>query len=95
MTKDRAMYAFYDIGMLVIEADGYLGSKVKDHFGFDPVLAEALQSLYDGMTEIDRERISHGHLDNLERLDKRRDICFEGFDEIVKQFREACPPRQG
>jgi hypothetical protein len=95
VTKDNAMYAYHKIGMTVAEADGYLGNEVKNHLASDPVFVQALQSLYDGMTAVERERISHDHLDDLEQLDKSRDFCFEGFDDIVKQFREACPPRQG
>lgn len=93
-TKDQAICAPHRIGMMVAEADGYMGNRVKNHLACDPVFVEALQSLYDGMTDVERERISHDHLDDLEQLDKSRDFCFEGFDDIVKQFRKARPPTQ-
>ena len=40
-------------------------------------------------------RIGHGHLDDLEELNKRRDICFGNFDDVVKQFRDIYPRAQG
>lgn len=89
ITKHRAIGALYNIGMIVIEADGYMGNRVKNHLACDPVFIEAFQSLYDCMTEAEREDISRHYLDDLEQLDKKRDFCFEDFDGIVKQFREA------
>lgn len=95
ITKHRAICALHNIGMIVIEADGYMGNRVKNHLACDPVYVEAFQSLYDRMTEAEREKISHDYLDDLEQLDKKRDFCFEDFDGIVKQFREARSSTQG
>jgi len=90
--KRSAMFALCDIGILVAEADKFLGNKVKNHLAYDPLFIETCQSLYDGMTKTQRKRIGHDCLKDFERLDKKRDFCFEGFDDIVKQFREACSP---
>jgi hypothetical protein len=89
VTKNRAMCALRNIGMMVAEADGFLGNKVKNHMAYDSVLIKAFRSLYNSMTETERKNISLDYMEDLERLDKERDICFEGFDDIVKLFREA------
>jgi hypothetical protein len=93
-TKSDAMCALGDIGMMLVEPVGFLGSKVWDRVGSSTVFVEAFQSLYDGITGIERERISWDHLEDLEQLDKKRSCYFEGLDEIVKQFREVNPRRR-
>lgn len=95
VTKHRAMCALFNIGMLVAEADGFLGNKVRNHLAYDTVFVEAFQSVYDNMTGTEREKIGLDYLEDLERLVRNRDLCFEGLDGILKQFRAACSPSQG
>jgi hypothetical protein len=93
-TKDRAMGALHRIGMMLVEPVGFLESKVVGRVGYSTVFVEAFQSLYDRMTGTERERTSRDNLENLEQLDKKRRSYFEGFDNIVKQFREVLPQTQ-
>jgi hypothetical protein len=82
------MRALYKIGRMLVEPVGFLESKVVGRVGYSTVFVEASQSLYDSMTGTERERISRDNLENLEQLEKKRRDYFEGFDNIVKQFRE-------
>jgi hypothetical protein len=93
-TKYRAMGALHRIGMMLVEPVGYLESEIVGRVGYSTVFVEAFQSLYDSMTGTERERISRDNLENLEQLDKLRRSYFEGFDGIVKQFREVLPQTQ-
>jgi hypothetical protein len=88
-TKDRAMGALHKIGMMLVEPVGFLESKVVGRVGYSTVFVEAFQTLYNGMAMTESEEMSRVHMEDLEQLDKKRRSYFEGFDDIVKQFREV------
>lgn len=75
--------------MMVVKANGYLGSEIQNHMSYTSGLVDSMQAVYDIMTRTEAEEIYQNCLDSLELLIKERDACFGGFDEIVALFREA------
>jgi hypothetical protein len=94
ITKNRAICALRNIGMMVVEADHFLGHEVMCLMSFNSTLVNALQSLYDCMTKTEREQIGLDFMEDFELLDKKRDFCFGGFDKFVKQFRKVLPQKK-
>ncbi|KAG9515590.1 hypothetical protein KCV07_g7366, partial [Aureobasidium melanogenum] len=88
-TKRNAISQLCKIGMMVVEANGYLGSEIQDHMVYNSVLVKSMQAVHDIMIRIAVELIYKDCSKYFEGLDKKRDICFEGFDEIVALFRGA------
>lgn len=89
-TKESAMAALWNIGMEIVQADGFLGNKVIVHMaGYGNIFVKALQWLYDSMTLRERERTSRDHLEDLEQLYAKRGHVFPGLDYIVIQFRDV------
>lgn len=88
-TKRNAISQLCKIGMMVVEANGYLGSEIQDHMVYNSVLVKSMQAVHDIMIRIEVELIYKDCSKYFEGLDRKRDICFEGFDEIVALFRRA------
>lgn len=88
-TKRNAISQLCKIGMMVVEANGYLGSEIQDHMVYNSVLVKSMQAVHDIMIRMEMELIYKDCSKYFEGLDKKRDICFEGFDEIVALFRGA------
>lgn len=88
-TKRNAISQLCKIGMMVVEATGYLGSETMDHMLYNSVLVKCMQAVYDITTRIEAKSIYKDCSKNLEQLDKKSDIVFEGFDEIVVPFKGA------
>ncbi|THY73382.1 hypothetical protein D6C86_07809 [Aureobasidium pullulans] len=89
-TKSEAVFELCNIGRLVVQqTNGYLGSKIQDHMSYSSVLVSSLQALCCKLEE--REMMAIGRMlkNDLEQLDKEREGCFEGFDVVVEQFRQA------
>lgn len=89
-TKSEAVFELCNIGRLVVlQTNGYLGSKIQDHMSYSSVLVSSLQALCCKLEE--REIMAIGRMlkNDLEQLDKEREDCFEGFDVVVEQFRQA------
>ncbi|KAH0158136.1 hypothetical protein KCU67_g7633, partial [Aureobasidium melanogenum] len=88
-TKRNAISQLCKIGMMVVEANGYLGSEIQDHMVYNSVLVKSMQAVHDIMIRMEIELIYKDCSKYFEGLDKKRDVCFEGFDEIVALFRGA------
>jgi hypothetical protein len=52
--KHNAMCALRNIDFVVVEGNDFLGCKVRNHMASSPVFVEAMESLYDSMTESER-----------------------------------------
>ncbi|TIA14969.1 hypothetical protein D6C80_05442 [Aureobasidium pullulans] len=89
-TKSEAVFELCNIGRLVVQqTNGYLGSKIQDHMSYSSVLVSSLQALCCKLEEREMMAIGRMWKNDLEQLDKEREGCFEGFDVVVEQFRQA------
>ena len=89
-TKSEAVFELCNIGRLVVQqTNGYLGSKIQDHMSYSSVLVSSLQALCCKLEEREMMAMSRMLKNDLEQLDKEREGCFEGFDVVVEQFRQA------
>ncbi|THY28171.1 hypothetical protein D6D01_03980 [Aureobasidium pullulans] len=84
-TKSKAVFEPCSIGRLVVQqTNGHLGSNIQDHMSYSSVLALCCKLE-------EREIMAIGRMlrNDPEQLDKEREGCFEGFDVVVEQFRQA------
>lgn len=88
-TKHNAIRSLCQIGWTIIDGNGYLPQQIKNRMVHETPLVSALDEVFGAMTEAERKAIGANFIDDLTKLEKKRNICFEDLGEVVQRFKEA------
>lgn len=88
-TKFNAFLTLVWIGRAIADGIGMLPNVIRAHMAGSPELVTAIDRVYAMMSEAEILNDGARLLDTLIELERKRDHCFQGLEEVVKVFQEA------